>query len=158
VAAEGRSLYITSVHLCSLVLYELSANAGEEAALAVLPRAGTARLLPRLDTPASCALHATLDSIRQQRSAYLRLRVVKVCGMPSLSTSKPLMRPSSGCWVPKALLIRMPAHRQGALPQLPGMLPSQQTGDQLPDHSCLRKSIVHFLIFDSARSAPLAVL
>lgn len=75
------------VYIFALILYELSVNAGEEAALAVLARAGRARLLPRLDTPASYALHATLDSIRQQRSAYLRLRIVKVCGMLSLSTS-----------------------------------------------------------------------
>ena len=42
------------------------------------PRAGRQRALPRLDAPASRALHAVLDAVRQQRSSYLRLRVVMV--------------------------------------------------------------------------------
>lgn len=42
------------------------------------PQAGRQRALPRLDAPASRALHAVLDAVRQQRSSYLRLRVVMV--------------------------------------------------------------------------------
>lgn len=40
--------------------------------------ARTGRPLPRLESPASRALHAVLDAVRQQRSSYLRLRVVAV--------------------------------------------------------------------------------
>jgi hypothetical protein len=42
------------------------------------PQAGRQRALPRLESPASRALHAVLDAVRQQRSSYLRLRVVMV--------------------------------------------------------------------------------
>jgi hypothetical protein len=52
-------------------------------------QAGRQRALPRLDSPTSRALHAVLDAVRQQRSSYLRLRVVMV---------RLLDKPLACCW------------------------------------------------------------
>lgn len=56
----------------------LSCRAGPEATQPMSPQAARVRLLPQLESPASKALHAIVDAVRQQRSAYLRLRVVVV--------------------------------------------------------------------------------
>ena len=42
-----------------------------------LPSDGSPLHLPRLDTPLSQAVHALLDEVRRQRSAFLRLRVLR---------------------------------------------------------------------------------
>ena len=51
--------------------------AGPDGLQVVSPSAGRPRGLPRLENAASKALHNILDAVRQERSSYLHLRVIK---------------------------------------------------------------------------------